>query len=100
MRTKKPEYNHNQIKDKVLPELTGPFFAGDEPGYGEAFIWHNLDNCFALCKDDIAAEVGADGMAKLQTFYDKFAALPGIAEYLARRPKVWGVPGSKANPAK
>ena len=87
------------IKDQLLPQLTGPFFAGAEPGFGEAFIWHNLDNWFALCKDEIAAAVGADGMGKLQTFYDKFAALDGIKEYLARRPKVWGVPGSKANPA-
>ena len=82
----------------MLPELTGPFFCGEKPGYGEAFIWHNLDNCFALCKDDIAAEVGEEGMKKLQDFYDTFAALDGVKEYLAKRPKVWGVPGSKAQP--
>lgn len=87
-----------QIKDKVLPQLTGPFFCGEKPGYGEAQIWHNLDNCFALCKADIAAAVGAEGMAKLEAFYAKFAELDGIKDYLARRPKQWGVPGSKANP--
>jgi len=87
------------LKDKVLPQLTGPFFCGDKPGYGEAFIWHNLDNCFALCKEDIAAGVGAEGMAKLEHFYKCFAELDGIKEYLARRPTQWGVPGSKANPS-
>merc|ERR1712054_474762 len=86
------------LKDKMLPQLTGPFFAGAQPGYGEAFAWHNLNNLFALCKDEIAEAVGADGMAKLQTFYDKFAELPGIKEYLAGRPKQFGVPGSKLNP--
>lgn len=86
------------IKDKLVPQLTGPFFAGAEPGYGEAFIWHNLDNCFALCKDEIAAAVGAESMAKLQTFYDRFKDLPGIKEYLSRR-TVCGLPGSVGNPS-
>ena len=50
-------------------------------------------------KDDIAAEIGEEGMAKLQAFYDKFQELPGVKDYLARRPTGWGVPGSKANPS-
>lgn len=76
----------------------GPFFAGAKPGYAEAFVWHNLDNCFALDKAKIASAIGDAGMAKLQAFYDGFAALDGVKDYLAKRPTTWGVPGSKANP--
>ena len=82
----------------ILAQTDGPFFAGEVPGYGEAFIWHNLDNCFALAKAEIAETVGEEGTAQLQAFYDAFAALDGVKEYLAGRPTVWGVPGSKANP--
>ena len=38
-------------------------------------------------------------MAKLTAFYDRFAALDGVKEYLERRQKVWGLPGSRAQPA-
>ena len=37
-------------------------------------------------------------MAKLTAFYEKFAALDGVKEYLAKRQKVWGLPGSRAQP--
>ena len=76
----------------------GPFFAGAAPGYAEAFVWHNLDNCFSLDKAKFAEDVGPD-FAKLEAFYDAFAALPGVKDYLAARPTTWGIPGSKANPA-
>ena len=33
-------------------------------------------------------------MAKLQVFYDKFAALDGVKEYLGARPTVWGMPAA------
>jgi hypothetical protein len=32
------------LKDLVVKLGDGPFFAGEVPGYGEAFVWHNLDN--------------------------------------------------------
>jgi len=136
---------------KYAAELgDGPFFAGESPGYGEAFVWHNLgsetalllpplipagapqrsyrspprdaarwtaggaditsqptypsqnipnlDQCFFLAKPEIAEALGEVDMAKLEGFYERFAALDGIKEYLAKRPTQWGVPGSKANP--
>jgi len=88
-----------KLKELVEKLGDGPFFAGKEPGYGEAFIFHNLDNIFALCKTEITAAIGEEAIGKLQAFYDKFAALDGVKDYLAKRPTVWGVPGSKANPA-
>ena len=42
---------------------------------------------------------GAEAMGKLTAFYDRFAALDGVKEYLERRQKVWGLPGSRAQPA-
>ena len=58
----------------------------------------NLDQCFFLAKPEIAEALGGADMAKLEGFYERFAALDGIKEYLAKRPTQWGVPGSKANP--
>jgi len=87
------------LKDLAAKLGDGPFFAGETPGYGEAFIFHNLDNSFAIAKTELTAAVGAEDIAKLEAFYDKFAALDGIKDYLAERPKVWGMPGSKAQPA-
>ena len=86
------------LKDLVGKLGDGPFFAGEAPGYGEAFIFHNLDNQFALAKHELTTAIGKEAMAKLEAFYARFAALDGIEEYLAERPKVWGVPGSKGNP--
>eukprot|EP00670_Eutreptiella_braarudii_P003849 CAMPEP_0174300406 /NCGR_PEP_ID=MMETSP0809-20121228/58442_1 /TAXON_ID=73025 ORGANISM="Eutreptiella gymnastica-like, Strain CCMP1594" /NCGR_SAMPLE_ID=MMETSP0809 /ASSEMBLY_ACC=CAM_ASM_000658 /LENGTH=502 /DNA_ID=CAMNT_0015405977 /DNA_START=23 /DNA_END=1531 /DNA_ORIENTATION=+ len=86
------------LKDLVGKLGDGPFFAGEAPGYGEAFIFHNLDNQFALAKPELTTAIGKEAMAKLEAFYARFAALDGIKEYLAERPKVWGVPGSKGNP--
>lgn len=77
----------------------GPFFAGEQPGYGEAFVWHNLDNCFAIDKIKFTELVGEEGIGKLTAFYDRFAALDGIKEYLTNRPTKWGMPGSLASPA-
>ena len=77
----------------------GPFFAGETPGYGECFVWHNLDNCFGIDKEAFTKAIGEQAMAKLTAFYERFAALDGVKEYLARRQKVWGLPGSRAQPA-
>merc|ERR1711998_268513 len=39
---------------KKLAEELGDkkFFAGDTPGYGEAFLWHNLNNIKTCCHDE------------------------------------------------
>jgi len=84
------------LKDYVTKLGDGPFFAGETPGYAEAFVFHNLDNCFAIDKAGFTELVGAEGMAKLEAFYDKFAALDGVKDYLAKRPTTWGLPGSIA----
>jgi len=89
----------------VLKELAkelgaGPFFAGEKPGYGEAFIWHNLDNQILCAKDEIAAGVGEEDWKKLTDFHEKFAALPGVKDYLAKRPKQFGAPDSLASTLK
>lgn len=87
------------LKDYAAKLGDMPFFAGKTPGYAEAFIFHNLDNCFAIDKPGFTDLIGAEAMAKLSAFYDNFAALDGVKEYLAGRPKQWGMPGSLANPA-
>ena len=87
------------LKDYAAKLGDGPFFAGETPGYAEAFVFHNLDNCFAIDKAGFTDLVGQEDMAKLQVFYDKFAALDGVKEYLGARPTVWGMPGSFAQPA-
>lgn len=82
----------------------GPFFAGATPGYAEPFVWHNLDNCFGIDKEAFATYIGEEAMGKLMAFYEAFAALEGIKQYLEKRPIFpgdgkWGLPGSRANPA-
>ena len=86
----------------IFKDLAGklgdkPFFAGEKPGYGECQIWHNLDVSLPLAKDKLTAEIGEEAMAKLVTWNERFAALDGIKEYLAARPKAFGMPGSPAH---
>ena len=76
----------------------GPFFAGATPGYAECMIWANLDNCFDIDKKRFTDIIGEEAVGKLTAFYDRFAALDGVKEYLARRLKLWGLPGSRAQP--
>lgn len=83
---------------KKLAEELGDkkFFAGDTPGYGEAFLWHNLNNIKTCCHDEVCTAVGDEAvMKKLIEYHDRFAALPGIKEYLAGRSQKCGAPGSK-----
>ena len=76
----------------------GPFFAGETPGYGEIFIWCNIDNQMSgPGAAQIKAGVGEEDMKKLMAFHAAVAKLPGIKEYLAGRPKQCGVPGSKGS---
>jgi len=76
----------------------GPFFAGKTPGYGEAHIWHNIENqIIGPAGDQIKEAVGEEDMKKLMAFHAKFKELPGVKEYLAGRPKKFGAPGSFAS---
>ena len=85
------------LKDYVAKLGDGPFFAGAKPGYAECFIWHNIDNCISL-GIVTADNLGEDVVTKLTAFYDAFKVLPGVKDYLAKRPTTWGIPGSKAQP--
>ena len=86
------------LKDYATRLGDGPFFAGAAPGYGEAYVFHNLDNCFGLgASPGWAALVGEEAAAKLKAFYDAFAALDGVKEYLEKRKeRTYGMPGSFA----
>jgi glutathione S-transferase len=87
-----PEYK------KLAEELgDGPFFAGEKPGYGEAFIWHNIENGMLAAKAEISEGVGEEDMAKLLGFHERFAALDGVKDYLANRPAKFGAPDSLAS---
>jgi len=72
------------------------FFAGDKPGYGEAFVFHNIDNAKSIEKDGKTkwAELVGDGWATLEKYHANFAGLPGVKEYLAGRGDKCGMPGS------
>jgi len=78
----------------------GPFFAGEKPGYGEIFIWHNIDNSSRVAGPELSAALGDDWI-KLLAFHKALGELPGIKEYLAGRPGdgQFGQPGSIGNPA-
>merc|ERR1711966_342514 len=63
------------------------FFAGETPGYGEAFVWHNIDNIKAGNEiDAIKAAIGDKKVVdKLNDFHKRFSELDGIKEYLVKR---------------
>jgi len=104
-----PNYKLPSLEDwvkqlaPVLKKLAGdlgdgPFFGGETPGYGEAFIWHNIENqMIGPASAQIKEAVGAEDMKKLMAFHAKFKELPGVKEYLAGRPKKFGAPGSFAS---
>ena len=104
-----PEYDEwfkgcvEVLKGYVTELGAGPFFAGATPGYAEPMMWHNLDNLFSIDKAAFTEAIGAESMTKLQAWYDTFAALEGIKEYLEKRPIFpggkFGLPGSRLNPA-
>lgn len=103
-----PEYDEwfsgtSEVLKVYVEKLgAGPFFAGEKPGYAEPLVWHSLDNCFSIDKPAFTDAIGAEAMGKLTAYYDAFAALDGIKEYLAKRPVFpggkFGLPGSRANP--
>merc|ERR1712093_744605 len=74
------------------------FFSGEKPGYGEVFVFHNIDNGLTIADKELSEAIGEDAAKKLKAFHKRFSELPGIKEYLAGRPKVCGVPGSVGNP--
>mmetsp|Transcript_1127 Transcript_1127/g.1565 ORF Transcript_1127/g.1565 Transcript_1127/m.1565 type:complete len:226 (+) Transcript_1127:27-704(+) len=84
---------------KLAADLgSGPFFAGETPGYGEALIWNGLHNATTgPGGKKIADAVGEEDMKKLMAFHDKMIELPGIKEWFAARPSKFGMPGSHAS---
>lgn len=87
------------LKDTAEKLGDKAFFAGDKPGYADAYVFCVLLNTLEGAKAEVTASVGAEVVAKLEAYCTRFAALDGVKEYLAGRPKVWGMPGSKGNPA-
>lgn len=77
------------------------FFAGEKPGFGEVYAFHNIDNSLSWNEGcpGLSDLVGEEAMAKLKAFHARFSELDGIKEYLAARPATCGVPGSVGNPA-
>merc|ERR1711908_32686 len=71
------------------------FFSGEKPGYGEVFVFHNIDNGLSFDEAGLTTLVGEEPMKKLKAFHATFSELPGIKEYLAKRPKT----GSEQLPA-
>jgi len=74
------------------------FYSGETPGYGEVFVFHNIDNGLTVAEKELTELCGEDTVTKLKAFHTRFSELPGIKEYLAGRPKVCGMPGSAGNP--
>jgi len=70
------------------------FFAGEKPGYGEVYIFHNINNALTWKGAELEAAVGEEAMKPLKAFHDRFSELPGIKEYLAARPKECGMCGT------
>lgn len=70
-----------------------PFFGGGTPGYGDIGLWMLAEDC-NLMVPNLLDDLGD----KLKQWYERVAALPGLAEYLASRPQVgsgvYGMPGS------
>merc|ERR1711907_116398 len=74
------------------------FFSGDKPGYGEVFVFHNIDNGLTLAEKDLNGLCGEEVVKKLKAFHKTFSELDGIKQYLESRPKEFGMPGSPATP--
>ena len=63
-----------------LAARSGPFFCGEVPSYADFAVYHQLDLCQLL-------EPGCcDAHANIAPFMAAVKALPGVSEYLARRP--------------
>ena len=76
-----------------------PFFAGDKPGFADVYVFCILMNTLDGAKAEVTAACGADVVAKFEKFIATMSELDGIKQYLAERPKVFGLPGSRLNPA-
>uniref|UniRef100_A0A7S2LXF7 Glutathione transferase n=1 Tax=Zooxanthella nutricula TaxID=1333877 RepID=A0A7S2LXF7_9DINO len=63
------------------------FFGGDAPHYADFQVWHYVDNMRTLDGGATLEALGEPGEV-LQAWYDAVAALPGVAEYLASRPRL------------
>jgi len=85
---------------KTLADELGDknFFAGEKPGYGEVYVFHNIDNGLSWADKELSELCGEEVITKLKAFHKRMSELPGIKEYLATRPKFCGMPGSVGNP--
>ena len=76
--------DHNlRLLDKLLASSakTGEWFAGAKPTIADVAVWDTMDSNLSKRADVL------DKYPALRSFYDRFAALPGIAAHLgSRRP--------------
>ena len=74
--------DHNlKTMEKLLanPTKSGIWFTGESPTIADAMVWDTIDLNFAKWSEVL------DRYPTLRAFYDRFAALPGIAAHLASR---------------
>lgn len=69
--------------EELLNASAGPFMGGTAPHYGEFNLWHWVDNVRTLG----GATVAPGARPKLTAWMAALEALPGVAAYLAERPK-------------
>lgn len=72
------------------------FFGGSAPHYGDLALFHICDATTIVKSDALEA------FPTLVAWKNRSASLPGVAEYLAKRPRApdVGMPGSVLNPSK
>ena len=51
------------------------FFAGEKPGYGECFVFHNIDQCLTLADKELTEAIGEESMKPLKAFHKRFSEL-------------------------
>ncbi len=74
--------DHNlKAMEKLLanPMKSGAWFAGQSPSIADAAVWDTMDANLAKRPELL------DKYPSLRGFYDRFAALPGVAAHLASR---------------
>ena len=73
--------HHIALIEKLLasPLKSGSWFAGESPTIADAAVWDTIDANLHKRANLL------DGHPTLRAFYDRFAALPGVAAHLASR---------------
>mmetsp|Transcript_46454 Transcript_46454/g.132891 ORF Transcript_46454/g.132891 Transcript_46454/m.132891 type:complete len:231 (+) Transcript_46454:91-783(+) len=91
-------------RDAELQASAGPFFAGESPGVGDFGLFHiasNIEVLGHIGRDDASIWQEWQLSSKWMDWLSAIAALPGVQEYLAERPKTgvgaMGKPGSLAS---